>query len=151
VNEVAQLIRTSGNNITQMIKRGHIPFDLVRVGARIFFPTLPLAAWMCGEIDGNESDSSACAVPLPKKTSARVRSKNDFKDRLMALKKNVDGRAQKLREADDQNGFKKAKNDHAKASADLFQILDKMTLTDLEVKELGGMATRPKKKPLIIL
>jgi hypothetical protein len=126
VNEVAQLIRTSGNNITQMIKRGHIPIDLVRVGARIFFPTLPLAAWMCGEVNEN----APCAVSMPLNTKTRVRSKSDYEARLMAIKMQIEARAQKLREVDDQTKFQSAKRLHEKASLELFKLVESQALAD---------------------
>lgn len=147
VNEVAQLIRTSGNNITQMIKRGHIPFDLVRVGARIFFPTLPLAAWMCGEV---KEDDKACAVSMPQKITRKVRSGGDYVSRLMALKKDVESRSQKLRESDDQTGFIKAREAHFEASGQLFMLLEKMALNDFAVRELAGISPTPKKGGLIL-
>ncbi len=127
--ETADFIRSTANNITQMIKRGHVPFDLVRFGARIFFPTLPLAAWLCGEVSFSPANE-VCVVDMPQRTTLKVKSKSDYDTRLMAIKMQIESRANKLRDLDDQTGFIKAKRDHEKASRELIELVENQALAD---------------------
>lgn len=123
VEQTAQLIGTTGNNVAQMIRRGHVPFDVVRIGSRVFFPVPLVAAWLCGAIVENP-----VAVTLPKKTAARVRSSSDLRARLFALRVMVESRAQALREADDSKGLKEAREAHAHASAQLVALVERTSL-----------------------
>lgn len=134
VEQTAQLLGTTGNNVAQMIRRGHVPFDAVRVGSRVLFPVPLVAAWLCGAIV-----EKPLAVALPKKTASRVRSSSDLRARLLALRLLVEKRAQALREVDDAQGLKEAREAHSHASALLMALVERETLR----KRAGlGLATR---------
>ena len=99
VQQTASLVGTTQNNVFQMIKRGHVPFNLVRLGSRVLFPVLSVASWLCGT---SENDSQL-AVKLPKSTPLKIRSQSDLKARLDLLKLEIAKRAQEIREDDNQN------------------------------------------------
>lgn len=123
VEQTAKLIGKTGNNVAQMLRRKHVPFETVRVGSRVYFPVPLVAAWLCGEVV-----EKPVAVRLAKKTSVSVRSSADLKARLFALRVLVGQRAQALREADDVKEFNEAKEAHEHASTQLIALLERETL-----------------------
>jgi len=123
VEQTAQLLGTTGNNVAQMLRRGHVPFDAVRVGSRVLFPVPLVAAWLCGAIV-----EKPLAVALPKKTASRVRSSADLRARLFALRVMVERGAQALREADDAQGFKEAREVWEHASAQVVALVEREAL-----------------------
>ncbi len=124
VEQLAQLINTTANNVAQLLRRGHVPFNTVRLGARVFFPVPLVASWLCGQT----SDAEPLSVPLPTKTPLRVRSSADLKARLAAVRALVEQRAQALREADDAQGFKEAREAHAHASSQVVALVEREAL-----------------------
>jgi excisionase family DNA binding protein len=136
VNEFAEILRTSGNNVIQMIRRGHLTFSTARVGSSYRFPCAAVAQWVCGKFN----EDAAC-VAMPKKTSGRVKTQSEFQKRLMALKNDVDDRVKRVRELDDQTGFKKAKIEHEKASFELVKLVESQALSDF----VGVPLDTPKK------
>ncbi|MDI9330818.1 MAG: hypothetical protein QM527_05835 [Alphaproteobacteria bacterium] len=123
VEQTAQLLGTTGNNVAQMLRRGHVPFDAVRVGSRVLFPVPLVAAWLCGAIV-----EKPLAVALPKKTASRVRSSSDLRARLFALRVLVEKRAKVLRELEDAPDYKEAREAHAHASAQLVALVEREAL-----------------------
>lgn len=93
VEQVAQLLGTTGNNLAQMLRRGHVPFDTVRLGSRVFFPVLYVASWLCGAV----IHAQPATVALPKKTATRVRSSADLRARLFAVHELVERKGRALR------------------------------------------------------
>jgi excisionase family DNA binding protein len=123
VEQTAQLLGTTGNNVAQLLRRGHVPFDAVRVGSRVLFPVPLVAAWLCGAVV-----EKPLAVSLPKKTASRVRSSSDLRARLFALRVMVKQREQALREADDAQGFKEAREAWGHASAQVVAMVEREAL-----------------------
>ena len=137
--QLAQLINTSANNVAQLLRRGHIPINTVRLGARVFFPVPLVASWLCGQNLNNEPIS----VPLPKKTSVRVRSASDLKSRLASFRAMVDQRSQVLRKVDDAQGYKEALETHAHASAQVVALVEREALRKRKVLGLTNHAQKP--------
>jgi hypothetical protein len=123
-------------NEIQMIRRGHLTFSTARVGSSYRFPCAAVAQWVCGKFN----EDAAC-VAMPKKTSGRVKTQSEFQKRLMALKNDVDDRVKRVRELDDQTGFKKAKIEHEKASFELVKLVESQALSDF----VGVPLDTPKK------
>jgi hypothetical protein len=130
VEQTASLLGTSGNNVAQMLRRGHVPFDVVRVGARVLFPVPSVASWLCGGF--KEDVPLPVAVRLPKRTPQRARSGSSLKDylaRLQTLRVMVETRAQALREAENaQEGFKQAREAWEHASAQVVGLVERDAL-----------------------
>jgi hypothetical protein len=128
VEQTASLLGTTGNNVAQMLRRGHVPFDVLRVGARVLFPVPSVASWLCGAF--KEDEPLPVAVKMPKRTPQRARtgSLKQYLDRLQSLRVLVEQRAQGLREADDAQGFKEAREAHAHASAQVLALVEREAL-----------------------
>ena len=139
VEQLAQLINTSANNVAQLLRRGHIPINTVRLGARVFFPVPLVASWLCGQ----NLDNEPLSVPLPKKTSVRVRSSSDLKARLASFRAMLDQRAQVLREVDDAQGYREAFEAHAHASAQVVALVEREALRKRKVLVLTNHAQKP--------
>lgn len=122
--QTSQLIGTTANNIAQLVRRGHVPFNLVSMGKRVFFPVWDVAGWLCG----TANNPNPVAVQLPKKTPLRVRSSADLRARLCALRLKIEQRAKKLKESDDPTGLKEARVVHAEASRELFALFEREEL-----------------------
>ena len=127
VSQVADWLQTTANNVSQMIKRGHFPFDLVRVGAKILFPVSYLSAWACGEF--SQVQGQGIAINLPNNTSSRSRSKEGFKSRLLSMRVDIEARAEKIRENDDKTTFLIAQKRHTQAIAELQALHEKKLLS----------------------
>jgi hypothetical protein len=118
VEQVAQLVGTTGNNLAQMLRRGHVPFDTVRVGSRVYFPVLFVAAWLCGAVIQQQQPLT---IALPRKTPTRVRSSADLRARLFALHELIDREGKALFDAQSEDGapsedIEQAEKIHAAAS-----------------------------------
>jgi hypothetical protein len=127
VSQVADWLQTTANNVSQMIKRGHFPFDLVRVGSRILFPVSYLSAWACGEFQ--QDQGQGIAINLPKNTPSRSRSKDSFKSRLLSMKIDIEARAEKIRKDDDKTAFFLAQQRHTQAVGELQARYEKKLLS----------------------
>lgn len=128
--QLASLISTTANNVAQWLHRGHIPFNTVRIGSRVFFPVPHVAAWLCGQ---GSNDDPLC-IPVPKKTSLRVRSSADLKARLAALMKTVEEGAQALQQGEKVDNakavksIKESRETHSHAVAHVVALVSKIML-----------------------
>lgn len=137
VAELAQVLRTSPSNIAQKLKRGQLPFNFCRMGARYLFPCASVAQWLCGGAKGETNN-----VCLEVRKSTRANSASNYKRRLMAFKLALKNRAHKLQIAAKQNDaqaikLNKAKEEHAQGCAALFNQLERLQLIQLNGLKVG--------------
>ena len=138
VDQTAVWLQKSDAAIHKMIERGVFRFPIARNGSQNLFPVFYLAAWVCGEFE----DEEAIVVNVPKSTPLRSRSKDSFKSRLLSIKIDIEARAKKIRENENQTTFLHAKEKHIQAIGELQALYEKKMLSAnfgvLERKKSAG-------------
>ncbi len=125
--EMAFLLSTTPNNVVQMRRRGHFPFNSVAVGSRVFFPVHSVANWLCGGFEGID-ESPALTVKLPSKTPRKSKSKQSWRDAILKFQTETEKRFAAIKSMDDQSLIPLLKQQHLEAGETVINEIERLWL-----------------------
>lgn len=127
ITEMAELLSTTPNNVVQMRRRGHFPFNSVAVGTRVFFPVHSVANWLCGGFEGVE-EAPTMTVKLPTKTPRKSKTKQSWRDAILKFQMETEKRFAMLQMKDDQSLIPLLIQQHQEAGNEVVNEIERFWL-----------------------
>lgn len=127
VAEMAELLSSSPNNVVQMKRRGHFPFNTVSVGSRVFFPVHSVAQWLCGEFECQE-ERLAISVQLPKRTPRKAKMIQTWRDAVLAFNIEIERRMRLILAKDDKSKLSTAALEHEASGVEVVNEVERLWL-----------------------
>lgn len=127
IMEMAELLSTTPNNVVQMRRRGHFPFNSVAVGSRIFFPVHSVATWLCGGFEGRE-EVPAMTVKLPTKTPRKSKTRQSWRDTILKFQADTEKRFATLQAKDDYSLISSLIQQHQEAGEEVINEIERLWL-----------------------
>lgn len=128
VAEMAELLSSTPNNVVQMRRRGHFPFNTVSVGSRVFFPVHSVASWLCGVFEDTEDEVKVFTVSLPLRSPRKSRARSSWRDAVLKCQRDIERRVVAFLNLDDQSSNNDLIEQHQEAGNEVINEVERLWL-----------------------